>query len=335
MRFAITFRTVARSGVLLYSGGRTDFQYLELFGGQLRYRYDLGDGETLVYVDGRPSVDDGAWHTVRVERKGRTAKLTLDNRPSQVAHAPGDAFVLNLHGADIYLGSNGAPNSGFVGCLKDATLNDDVLPWHGPGVQMYDVDVGLCTDDDFKVILTAAAGVKSPCGWCLNNGTCISGDPESDPSWACVCPAPFTGLRCETLITKHGAGGACASSPCRNGGTCVMDKAMENGYRCQCVPGYVGRTCLVLSNDPCSSNPCANGGECVKVTSHSVGFYCNCTSAWAGPLCRQAAVPSPNIVGGLLGVTVPELIGIIAIFLVLILLTVVIVLLCRRQRSFK
>ncbi len=33
---------------------------------------------------------------------------------------------------------------------------------------------------------------------------------------------------------------ACASSPCVNDGTCVVD---GEGYRCQCPPGWVGRRC--------------------------------------------------------------------------------------------
>lgn len=49
--------------------------------------------------------------------------------------------------------------------------------------------------------------------------------------------------------------------------------------------------------------------------------------------CRQAV--APNIIGGLFGITLPELLGIVAIFVVLILLTVVIVLLCRRKTTFR
>lgn len=37
-------------------------------------------------------------------------------------------------------------------------------------------------------------------------------------------------------------GGACASNPCQNGGTCV-NGAWEGDYRCNCTQGYTGQQC--------------------------------------------------------------------------------------------
>lgn len=42
----------------------------------------------------------------------------------------------------------------------------------------------------------------------------------------------FTGARCQVNIDD------CASSPCRNGGTCHDSIA---GYTCECPPGYTGK----------------------------------------------------------------------------------------------
>ena len=37
--------------------------------------------------------------------------------------------------------------------------------------------------------------------------------------------------------------GACAASPCENGGTCVLDASESAGYHCHCVTGFLGDTC--------------------------------------------------------------------------------------------
>ncbi len=33
---------------------------------------------------------------------------------------------------------------------------------------------------------------------------------------------------------------ACASSPCVNNGTCIVD---DDGFRCECAPGWYGHRC--------------------------------------------------------------------------------------------
>lgn len=53
----------------------------------------------------------------------------------------------------------------------------------------------------------------------------------------------------------------CASSPCRNGGTC---SSLPGGnFKCSCPKGFKG---LVCSEDveECQTNPCKHGGSCVN-----------------------------------------------------------------------
>ena len=38
----------------------------------------------------------------------------------------------------------------------------------------------------------------------------------------------------------------CTSSPCENGGTC---EEIENNYKCQCRPGYMGYNCEGKTNN--------------------------------------------------------------------------------------
>lgn len=47
----------------------------------------------------------------------------------------------------------------------------------------------------------------------------------------------------------------CASSPCRNGGTCVDE---ENGFHCQCPEGFKPPYCY-SQVDECGSSPCVHG----------------------------------------------------------------------------
>ena len=73
----------------------------------------------------------------------------------------------------------------------------------------------------------------------------------------------------------------CASSPCKNGGTCVDG---INSYTCLCKLGYTGDHCE--SNiDECASSPCLNGGTC-KNSNSSNRFTCFCVPGYKGVNCQ-------------------------------------------------
>jgi hypothetical protein len=68
---------------------------------------------------------------------------------------------------------------------------------------------------------------------CLNNGFCQS-DSSAPGRYVCQCAAGYTGTHCETDVDE------CASSPCRNGATCI---GFVGRYFCQCAPLYSGPRC--------------------------------------------------------------------------------------------
>ncbi|XP_031549138.1 uncharacterized protein LOC116286709 isoform X3 [Actinia tenebrosa] len=86
----------------------------------------------------------------------------------------------------------------------------------------------------------------------------------------------------------------CASSPCRNGGTCY--NRYNGGYSCSCPYGYTGSQCETSINS-CSSNPCRNRGTCQA----GVGWYrCSCPSRYTGQQCQtyMACTSGPCRNGG-------------------------------------
>ena len=72
--------------------------------GAVQYRFDCGSGQGLVRVDSI-RIDDGQWHRITVERRGRTAEVTVDDKASAESSAPGTNDLLNL---DRYMQQNTA-----------------------------------------------------------------------------------------------------------------------------------------------------------------------------------------------------------------------------------
>ena len=65
----------------------------------------------------------------------------------------------------------------------------------------------------------------------------------------------FLGETCEHIKD------ACESSPCDNGGVCVLHNDTY-GHVCECSSGWEGDLCETRQN-PCVSQPCLHGGVCV------------------------------------------------------------------------
>lgn len=106
---------------------------------------------------------------------------------------------------------------------------------------------------------------------CQNGGTCVDGFGV----YACVCPAGFTGMNCETNVDN------CSPNPCQNGGTCVDG---IDTFTCICAPGYEGPTCVGNINE-CNVpvEPCQHGGTCIDGLN---GYTCSCKPGYSGANCE-------------------------------------------------
>lgn len=110
--------------------------------GQIQYRFDCGSGEGKLRID-QLKVNDGNWHKIRVERRGKSAEMVLDKRLRVSGKSHGSHEVLNLDGNDIYFGAEVRTNlevlsfedirMGFVGCMDDIQINGIALPLHFSG----------------------------------------------------------------------------------------------------------------------------------------------------------------------------------------------------------
>ena len=79
---------------------------------------------------------------------------------------------------------------------------------------------------------------------------------------------PCTSVRGSSLDSQNSERlegfGFCNTNPCRNGATCLEN---QQGFSCQCQPGFDGRTCEEDIDD-CWPHPCQNGGTCRDKVDH-------------------------------------------------------------------
>ncbi|CDQ64806.1 unnamed protein product [Oncorhynchus mykiss] len=108
------------------------------------------------------------------------------------------------------------------------------------------------TDNCSAETLASVQVSLRPCD-CLNGASCVTNInlPPGSGEYLCVCPAGFTGDRCEEDIDD------CKPNPCR------LVKCIDgpNSFSCLCPPGMAGHTCRE-DVDECAAEPCFPGVGC-------------------------------------------------------------------------
>lgn len=102
----IRFRTSRSNGLLLTTSQHSsDAQYLTLIieAGAVRMDLNYGEGhmDRIVQIGSR--LNDDAWHTVHIERRGHNLEIELDQSERQVIELTGQHYT--LHVSSIHVGA--------------------------------------------------------------------------------------------------------------------------------------------------------------------------------------------------------------------------------------
>ncbi|KAJ7306581.1 hypothetical protein JRQ81_009947, partial [Phrynocephalus forsythii] len=209
LRVDAEIKPLSPDGLVLFSGGDgapvADFVSLNMAGGHLEFRYELGSG-TAILQSAWP-LELGQWHRVTAERLNKDGTLQVDDQRPVKRSSPGKSQGLNLRTA-LYLGgvdeSVRLPpaanvSSHFYGCLGEVSINGKK------------VDLSYSFLDSRGV---SQCGDSSPCDRrpCQHGGKCLlTGEYE----FQCLCPDGYKGERCEVSEAQ-----CRLQRPCLHGGTC-------------------------------------------------------------------------------------------------------------------
>ncbi|XP_059386937.1 neurexin 1a isoform X17 [Carassius carassius] len=150
---SLRFRSQRAYGVLMATTSRNsaDTLRLELDGGRVRLTVNLGKGPETIFAG--QNLNDNEWHTVRVIRRGKSLKLTVDDLQPSEGQITGDHTQLEFHNVETGIVTEKrympAVPSNFIGHLQGLTFN---------GMSYID----LCKNGDIDYCeLNAMIGYKS------------------------------------------------------------------------------------------------------------------------------------------------------------------------------
>lgn len=249
-----------------------DYILLGLNRGYIEFRFELGDGVTLLRSSQPVAMNQ--WHRLVIERNRQGAIMWVDQQPPVKNSSMGKFFNLNLDsvlyvgGSQFFLNRANSNRSsmrffgyskGFQGCISQLRISRNEINLMAKNrivsFGIYECDKPECPKD-----------VCGSNGFCQvdklfkanmpMNATRFS-SPSSD--LRCICMAGFTGEHCDDVIdtapariannniTLHGASnleGSCDKlKPCSPDGTLNCESLSQTSFKCHCRLGYIDRTC--------------------------------------------------------------------------------------------
>uniref|UniRef100_A0AAF5PQC7 Cadherin domain-containing protein n=2 Tax=Wuchereria bancrofti TaxID=6293 RepID=A0AAF5PQC7_WUCBA len=329
LELTIHFRTTSADAVIMYGAGNSDFHTIEVERRYVQYRWNCGTGPGVVRIN-QQTVSDGKWHSLKVSRRSRHAKLVLDGLYEKEGDSPQGSDVVNLYRQDIRLtfgamvtqsvddstfiaASDLKPvvTKGMIGCFGRISVDGYEVPKTKQSLYLYNTRLNCNT-------IVSAPCAASPC---KNEGTCI---PSSEKAYDCVCPPRYSGSNCEIDLTP------CVSRPCPRGVECIN---LHNDFYCSCPHGFTGKTCQLRGDwDPCLSNPCGHFGSCIRLP-HSATFICNCSHGYSGTACKDRIT---DLIADGWPLNAIKIIGLIIVILLLIIfVTLIMCIYLRIKKSRK
>uniref|UniRef100_A0A8C4Q5R5 Uncharacterized protein n=1 Tax=Eptatretus burgeri TaxID=7764 RepID=A0A8C4Q5R5_EPTBU len=219
--FEVTFRTRSKNGVLAWIAEMQNVTALTVEAGQLVYIWMTGRSVRAKRRMAEKVVDDGTWHTIRLERVGHEGLHAILN--GKTMWRDPDHSPKNFGGSgSTQLGIGGAPSGGlglgpgYQGCIHSVRYNGMALPFSG----------------HHPAVILKTFGSQQPTLGCSGPDLCGPGHPACAPGLLCVD---------RWLIRECELPGACSSSPCKNGGRC--EPQPPNTFTCRCPQSHVGPIC--------------------------------------------------------------------------------------------
>ncbi|XP_068580464.1 neurexin 1a isoform X7 [Cebidichthys violaceus] len=124
---SLRFRSQRAYGILIATTSRdsADTLRLELESGRVRLTVNLGKGPETIFAG--QNLNDNEWHTVRVFRRGKSLKLTVDDLQSVEGQMAGDHTQLEFHNIETGIVTEkrfmSMVPSNFIGHLQSLSFN--------------------------------------------------------------------------------------------------------------------------------------------------------------------------------------------------------------------
>ncbi|PVD37242.1 hypothetical protein C0Q70_04237 [Pomacea canaliculata] len=176
------FKTTATDGVMVHCIGDTDFIEIRLFQSDtVQFRYDVGNGVSVLPFKAPAPLNDDQWHTVHMEKNRKQAYLKIDDFTEVVNNEDSDLIRLLDLKSPLSIGSLVDYNDGYVGCIRGLRVNGILMDMASKlrGTEVYGVIegcIGKCASNP-----------------CFNGGTCREGYYR----YTCDCSyTPWRGWNC-------------------------------------------------------------------------------------------------------------------------------------------
>ncbi|KAK9890325.1 hypothetical protein WA026_010423 [Henosepilachna vigintioctopunctata] len=137
-RYELKLRTYASDGLILWrcknKNVRQNYFAISLIDGFVELSYNLGTEAKFFSIRSHVKVNDGEWHTIKVQRRKRIGLITVDEHPPVKGTSPHGGIILHTN-AKLWIGGASSlpmdlPSSfhkGFVGCIQYILINGKSL----------------------------------------------------------------------------------------------------------------------------------------------------------------------------------------------------------------